>query len=562
MDSRFMALPCAALLLLAPSSAQTVGGGYEELHRLDGTAADAYFGDSVSSAGDVDGDGYDDILVGAPDSSATASHAGSAFIYSGRDKSLLYQWNGTGTYESFGDAVSGAGDVDGDGLGDVIIGASAADHGGNNSGSAFVYSGADGSLLYQWNGAVDHGAFGIDVSAAGDVDQDGYADVIVGASSAFGGLSLAGAAFVYSGADGSLLYRWDGAVSGDAFGASVSAAGDFNRDGFDDLLVGAYATGPFNSGTAYVYSGADGSLLFFRDGAPFGEYFGWSVSDAGDVTGDGYYDIIVGAKSSDPATGTNAGAAYVYSGIDGSLVYQWVGEAADDAFGSSVSGAGDIDRDGLADLIVGAFTDGAGYTWAGSVYVYSGADGTQLARWDGDALYMWLGCSVSDGGDINDDGHFDMLVGARQASPGGLHYAGSVFTYGLNTYLHPSSPSISAAAGGVLDLLLDFPEIVAWDEYKILISATGTGPVYYGVQIPLTLDSYARDSYNGIYPLPNYTDLHGTLDAAGDGAGDMTFPAGLPPAMIGRVFYLAAVANQPGSLPEISSAARTLTIIP
>ncbi|MCJ7459407.1 MAG: FG-GAP-like repeat-containing protein, partial [candidate division Zixibacteria bacterium] len=157
----------------------------------------------------------------------------------------------------------------------------------------------------------------------------------------------------------------------DNFGYSVSGAGDVNNDGYADLIVGALlnsAGGSF-AGRAYVYSGQTGALLYTFTGEAAGDEFGCSVSGAGDVNKDGYADLIVGTFAY--PGGTYAGRAYVYSGQTGALLYTFTGAAANDQLGVSVSGAGDVNKDGYADLIVGAHGNSAGGSFAGRAYVYS-----------------------------------------------------------------------------------------------------------------------------------------------------------------------------------------------
>src|SRR5690606_28077584 len=160
--------------------------------------------------------------------------------------------------------VSGAGDVNNDGFGDLIAGAIGDDNNGSGSGSARVFSGADGSILYTFDGDSADDQFGESVSGAGDVNNDGFEDLIVGASFDDNNGSNSGSARVFSGADGSSLYTFDGDSAFDFLGVSVSGAGDVNGDGFDDLIIGASFddNSGSNSGSARVFSGADGAALY------------------------------------------------------------------------------------------------------------------------------------------------------------------------------------------------------------------------------------------------------------------------------------------------------------
>ncbi len=388
-------------------------------------------GGSVGIYGDVNADGRADFIVGAP---GTNNSTGSAYIYSGLDGSLLYQKNGS----SFGDRVGGSvglyGDVNGDSHADFIVGAPDADPGGlTDAGSAYVYSGLDGSLLYQKNGFGASDRVGGSVGIQGDVNADGKSDFIIGAPFADPNDSLdAGVVFVYSGIDGSLLYQKNGVSAGDRVGGSVGIMGDANIDGFADFIVGAPLTHQSENtvGFAYVYSGANGALLYRKSGSGGGDHFGTSVANAGDVNGDGKADFIVGANSASPSGLTDAGSAYIYSGADGTLLYRKDGTDSLDWLGYSVAGAGDVNGDGYSDFIIGAqWADPGGLSGAGSAFVYSGADGTLLYKKDGANSLDWLGRSVAGAGDVNGDGRADFIISAELADPGGLTNAGSIFVY-------------------------------------------------------------------------------------------------------------------------------------
>lgn len=426
--------------------------------------------------------------------------------------------------------------------------------------------GGSSETLHQWNGVAAYDTFST-VSDAGDVNGDGYSDVIVGATGTDpGGLSGAGSAYVYSGVDGSLLYQWDGAAASDAVGDSVSGAGDINGDGFADLIVGAFGADPgglLGAGSAYVYSGADGSLLYQWDGEAEYDAFGY-VSDAGDVNSDGFADVIVGASGASPGGLSNAGSAYLYSGADGVLLHQWNGGMSTGYFlGGSVSGAEDVNGDGIDDVIVSMLRKhhfGSG--WHTAANVYSGADGSLIHQWDAEPGAGTLSILVSGAGDVNGDGFADLIVGALGIGPGGMTNAGSVYVYDFHPFLLASTPTISASAGGVLDLTLDFPDTAAFHEYVTLMSVRGTGPIDFGVDIPLTMDSYLIGSTAGTYPFSVNSNLHGTLDASGNAAADITFPAGTYNFAIGRTFWLATVSFPTGLLPEYSSVAAAIKFMP
>ncbi len=213
--------------------------GFSRLYTLNGDSANDYYGRSVSAAGDVNNDGYDDVIIGAYADDNTGADSGSARIVSGTNGSILYTFNGDGAYDNFGYSVSAAGDVNNDGYADVIVGAYGDDNTGSSSGSARVFSGANGSILYTFNGDSASDYLGYSVSAAGDVNGDGYGDVMVGALYDDNNGTDSGSARVFSGVNGSILYTFNGDSASDYFGYSVSSAGDVNNDGYADVIVGA-----------------------------------------------------------------------------------------------------------------------------------------------------------------------------------------------------------------------------------------------------------------------------------------------------------------------------------
>jgi len=341
----------ALLLLAAPLSAQ--GGTWTLESRIDGLATGDNFGYSVAVAGDVDGDGLPDLISGAFWADAGGfNNSGSATVHSGLSGAPLYTFDGQAANGFMGKSVAGAGDVNGDGIGDVIVGAYGADPNFlSMAGSAYVYSGANGAMLHSFDGGSSGDKLGFAVNGAGDVDGDGFDDVIVGADGYDGASSNnIGAAFVFSGLNGNLLHSFYGVSPGSKFGASVAGVGDVDGDGFDDVIVGAWWEG--STGRAHLYSGQTGALLFTFSGTLPVDEFGWSVAGADDVDGDTVPDVIIGADLSNGMFGSEAGAAFVYSGATGFLLHRLEGVSAYDNFGISVDTAGDIDSDGKADMLI------------------------------------------------------------------------------------------------------------------------------------------------------------------------------------------------------------------
>lgn len=370
------------------------------------------FGYSVSVAGDVNGDNVADILVGAPNDSDYGRNSGSARVLSGADGTEIFTFYGENPGDYFGVSVSAADDLSGDGISDFIVGAYLVDSNGRNSGTVYVYSGTDGTELYRLIGRNMDDSFGRSVSAVCDLNNDGLTDFIVGSPH----YDNKGSVQVMSGADGAELFTVFGSSMSEQFGWSVGDAGDVNGDGISDLVVGDYLndTNGTDSGSVHVLSGADGAELNTFYGDNPGGLFGFSVSGVGDVNGDGLSDLIVGARFDDTVA-PDGGSARVLSGANGQVLFEFFGDSADDDMGYSVDGVGDVNGDGINDLIVGAKKDNMiGYS-DGSARVYSGADGTELYTFSGE-YNANFGVSVTGAGDLNGDDIPDFVVGANKGS--------------------------------------------------------------------------------------------------------------------------------------------------
>jgi len=403
----------------------------------DGDQADALFGSCVSTAGDVNGDGYSDVIVGAPRYDNGEIDEGRAYAYYGSPSGLssgqnwMAESNQTGA--QFGTSVSTAGDVNGDGYSDVIVGAPRHGNGELNGGRAYIYHGSPSGLstVDAWTAESNQAdaLFGTSVSTAGDVNGDGYSDVIVGAPRSDNGELDEGQAYVYHGSPSgiSLSSVWiaDGNQINSSFGTSVSTAGDVNADGYFDVIVGAhgYDNGEVNAGQAYVYHGSPAGLsagsAWMAEATQPDSGFGFSVATAGDVNGDGYSDVIVGAYRFDDGE-IDEGRALVFHGsavgLSPSAAWTVDSDQAGAELGVSVSTAGDVNGDGYSDVLIGAgkydeteVDDGRAFVYLGSV---AGLAQNPVWMAESDQTGAQFGASVSTAGDVNGDGYSDVLIGA------------------------------------------------------------------------------------------------------------------------------------------------------
>ena len=479
-------------LLAAPAAATAAQPDVDLLAdaniRFDGQADFDRAGYSVAGAGDVNGDGRDDVIVGAQGAGNNGrAGSGSAYVLYGASMPTNVDWAALGAggfridgalaNDLAGFSVAGAGDVNGDGRDDVIVGAPFAGNNGRTaSGSAYIVYGSNtptnldlaalGASGFRIDGAAANNFAGRSVAGAGDVNGDGRDDVVVGAEGADNnGRANSGSAYVVYGSSstpaapidlaalGSGGFQIDGAAAIDEAGYSVAGAGDVNGDGRDDVIVGAPLAdnnGRHSSGSAYIVYGSDtptnvdlfalGADGFRIDGAADLDFAGWSVAGAGDVNGDGRDDVIVGAPFAGNNGRTASGSAYIVYGSNtptnldlaalGASGSRIDGAAAVDQVGYSVAGAGDVNGDGRDDVIVGArIADHNGRANSGSAYVLYGASmptnvdlaalGAGDFRIDGALANDLAGFSVAGAGDVNGDGRDDVVVGAPEADNNG-----------------------------------------------------------------------------------------------------------------------------------------------
>lgn len=346
---------------------------------------------NVMGAGDVNSDGHADLIMSkAWDNGDSQNHGGAVRVISGKNRKLLYSYSyKTGGYGG----VGAVGDVNNDGYDDFATGAFSENHNGlYYRGTIWIYSGKDGSQLYRyWGDDFGDIAYLRSANSLGDINYDGFGDFALASSAGGTGACYGGEGgivAVINGLTGTPLR-----IISDACGPEVSNAGDVNADGFPDMVVGeSYANG--GNGRVRVFSGLNGSTLYTFTTATAWSYLGMSVSGAGDVNADGFADVIAGSEK----------GYYVYSGQTGAVLYTVAGDLR------AVSGAGDVNNDGYADFAAAHYhqtLSGYGMGWA---RVYSGYNGEVLQTYRGQTASHYFGTGVSNPGDINGDGKDDLII--------------------------------------------------------------------------------------------------------------------------------------------------------
>ncbi len=467
------------------------------------------FGLAVAGVGDTNRDGVPDLLVGAPGDDVGGRDAGAAVVYSGRDGRQLRRLQGATSGGSFGFTVAGVGDLNADGNADYAV--ASPDDG---PGVVRVFSGRDGRVLYTWRGDSLGDRFGFSVAGVGDVDRDGRADVLVGAPADDNRGTSSGHARLFSGRNGAQLWRMDGWAAGDNLGNAVAGVGDLDRDGHADLLIAAYLSDSRarDAGRIVVVSGRTKRVLYAIRGNSQGDAFGNAVAGIGDVTRDGVADFAVAAFHDDDG-GQQAGSVRVYSGANGKVVFHWDGGSPHDEFGAALAPAGDVDGDGTPDVLVGASRESNQGKDSGAARVYSGRDGVLIRLWNGRRPGDGLGTAVAAAGDVDQDGVGDLIFGAPFSDSGGADSGSALVFTGRRQSLAADTHWASMRGNGIQRLSLDAGIAQRGRIYFLLGSLSGIRP---GIRLgpgtlPLNPDAYWRFTL----AFPNSLMLQGSVGLLG-----------------------------------------------
>lgn len=399
--------------------------------------AGANVGFSVASAGDVNGDGYADAILGANFYDNPESGEGRALVYLGSATGLstTHAWSVEANQggADLGFSVAGAGDVNGDGYDDVIVGAPSYDNGQMDEGRAYVYLGsASGlALIPAWTVESNQisALLGSAVASGGDVNGDGFVDVVVGLPMHDNGQTDEGRAMAFAGSPAgpaTMLWLAESNSTSAQFGHALAGAGDIDADGYSDVVVGApfYSNGQSGEGRAYLFRGTATGIApgaaWTKEINEASAGFGTSVGGAGDIDSDGFDDVVIGAPRAENDD-VDEGMAFLYGGSASGLSTNviWTGESDEtgSGYGTSVGTAGDVDGDGIADLIIGAPFHSFPVPGEGAAFLYLGSSGglpsypdTSVSLGQANSQY---GIAVATCGDTNGDGLADVLIGAN-----------------------------------------------------------------------------------------------------------------------------------------------------
>jgi hypothetical protein len=436
-------LALSAFALVLGLAAPALAGGTLVWEKA-GTDPSGSFGSAVANAGDINGDGRDDVLVVV----GIVTPGGRVHVLSGLDGSVLRTFTGNSSNINAATlgAVASAGDFNSDGTPDLLLGARAGynlvygEHGyiivvsgapgcDGRSFAANCGSSLDTCVLQHICGSAGGDTFGGNLANVGDVNGDGVADILAGLPGTFG--ASAGAAKLFSGATGALLFSGAGGAPPEGYGSTVAAVGDMTRDGVPDFAIGAPGKkilGEPYAGQILVYSGKTRSVYRSFKGKG-GQALGRALAGPGRINGDGATDIMFGISGKDKDGLLDVGQVRVRSGKDGTKLFHITGATAGLQLGVAVAGLGDVNGDSVNDFAAGTYPGGVNGMY-GRVVVYSGKTGAELFSYTGPDSHDGTGYSIGSA-DVTGDGRPELIIGSPEAGSA-TSFPGWVRAFSIN----------------------------------------------------------------------------------------------------------------------------------
>ncbi len=548
----FLGLIGLATAGAAAASAQTT------IYHLPGDSAGDRYGAAVAAISDVDGDLLPDLLVAAP---GGLGATGYARVISGAKGTIARSFFGTVAGGEFGAALSAA-DFNSDGRADPLIGAYLAGAGGR--GTVTAYDGLSGQPIWALagNAAGDH--FGFALAGLSDVSGDGLPDAAIGAVDDDDQGSSSGTVRVVSGFDGSTLYTLTGTGVDELFGYALAALGDLDGDGIGDLAIGApHVVSAANTapGSVRVVSAASGATLFSVPGKAKNDAFGRALASTGDLDLDGKVDLLIGAPQ---PMGGMKGYAQLVSGAGGGLLLEVAGLGSGDLFAAAVAPAGDVNGDGTSDLAIGAPRDDDAGSDSGSVFLFSGKDGAQLAQLMGSASNHKLGAALAGGFDPSGDAVVDVALGSEGDGGAGVNAGSARVVSTRNLVLSSDIFMLSASSPSSQVLRLDAGPAHAGSNFVVLGSLSGIlpGTSYNSLPLGLNPDRYFKVTLKQL-PGGPLSAPAGQLDALGQASVTFALPPSVPAGLlIGLTFDHACVLTDAVGNPVLSSNSVPVTMAP
>lgn len=536
-------------LLLSAPFAQVPGGGIDHETWVEKRKLNGRFADSLALAPDMNGDGVEDFIVGAPGMGS----GGRAFAYSGTDLQQLFVYTPPATSLYAGESVCAIGDTTGDGVSEVAV----ADF---EKRSVYIFDGTGAhktTIQINSSSSTDKFQPGFVLHSPGDLTGDGIPDLAIGAPYA----NINGQVHFYTGQSFGLMYSWSGTESNGRFGCSLDSVEDQDGDGISEFLVGASGEdGAHTSGLngrVHLLAGGSGAAISIFTGTGSLDRLGSDVKNAGDLNGDGREEILASA----PGVGTT-GEVHIYSGSNGAPLRTYYGEVHGEQMGTRVANGGDLNADGIPDQI-------ATSPW----YGYAGGNSDGHGRFrafcgkTGELIYDQIGTNSESLGSSAislPDGPNQLsrlIFGARtRFNQTEGHRTGAFYVANWQPFLNASVTEVSISNGTLLTYELDFPTRAGGHEFKLLVSFSGTNGFHYGVDIPLSYDAAVQSIYDGSHSLAPH--LSGTLNQNGYSLITLYSNPGSYAYLVGRSLNLAAIAQPAGGLPQFSSIAVPLTVNP